>query len=280
LGDEVRHLLSSWPEIIERLKSARTFLLFADYDGTLTPIVDRPEDAVISKNMKEVLRCLSVLPNFTVGVISGRSLTDIINRVGLISVVYTGNHGMEIKELSGVTTVAPEAKMAQPIIDGLYKELVKKLSQIKGVKVENKGLTLSIHYRLVDESIVQNVSGIFEDIVGSVQKAGDIRITHGKKVFEVRPAIDINKGDAIRMLINKYKKGNLIDSKTLLPIYVGDDQTDEDGFNAVEEHGNGISILVGDPQTDSAARYYLESPDEVTKFIRMLYDQVESAFVR
>jgi len=274
----MEHLLSSWPEIVTRMKSAKNFLLFADYDGTLTPIVDRPEGATLPNDIKQVIQQLSALPNCTVGIISGRTLTDIIDRVGLINLVYAGNHGMEIKELSGITTIDPAVRMSQPIIHGLYKVLVKNLSQIKGVQVEYKGLSLSIHYRLIAEGMLHDVTKIFEDATDIARKAGDIRITHGKKVFEVRPAVDINKGNAVRMLINKYRKDNLIDSRTLLPIYLGDDQTDEDGFKATEEYGNGISIFVGAPQAQSAARYYLNSPEEVIEFLKMLYNQIQSGF--
>jgi trehalose-phosphatase len=274
----MEHLLSSWPEIVTRLKSVKGILLLADYDGTLTPIVDRPEDAILTDDMRQILRSLSVLNNCTVGIISGRSLTDIIDRVGLISVVYAGNHGMEIKGLSGVLYVDPEVKKAQPIIHGLYKKLVKKLGRIKGVRVEDKGFSLSIHYRLVDEGILQKVRAIFENIVNDAQVSGVVRITHGKKVFEVRPAVDTNKGKAIKTLIDKYKKDTAIGSKRLLLIYLGDDQTDEDGFKAIEEYGNGISIFVGAPQAQSAARYFLNSPDEAAEFLRMLYKQVKSGF--
>jgi len=274
----MKHLLSNWSEIVERLESAKTLILLVDYDGTMTPIVNRPEDAIISDDARKTLRLLSVLPNLTVGVISGRSLRDTASKVGLLGVVYVGNHGMEIKELSGITTIDPAVRMSQPIIHNLYRVLVKNLSQIKGVQVEYKGLSLSIHYRLVDEDMLHDVKRIFEDAIDIARKAGDIRITHGKKVFEIRPAVDINKGNAVKVLIDKYRKGNPIDSMALLPIYVGDDLTDEDGFHAVEEYENGLSVFVGSPQTQSAARYYLHSTAEVNEFLKMLHQQIESRF--
>mgnify|MGYP001766314031 CR=1 FL=1 len=217
----MQHLLYNWSEIVRRLESAKTLILLVDYDGTMTPIVNRPEDAILSDDARNTLRLLSVLPNLTVGVISGRSLRDTVSKVGLLGVVYAGNHGMEIKELSGITTIDPAVRLSQSIIHSLYRVLVKNLSQIEGVHVEYKGLSLSIHYRLVDEGMLHDVKRIFEDATDIAQKAGDIRITHGKKVFEIRPAVDINKGNAVRILINKYRKGNPIDSMALLPIYIG-----------------------------------------------------------
>ena len=276
----MNHLLSSWPEITKRLQSAKGILLFADYDGTLTPIVDRPEDAILPDDTKKVLRALSVLPGFTVGIISGRSLADVMERVGLISVVYAGNHGMEIKEVSGIIYVDPEVKKAQPIIDGIYKKLVKKIGRIKGVLVENKGLSLSIHYRLVDEGMLRKVRTTFDNVVNEAKESGDVRVTHGKKVFEVRPAVDIDKGRAIRKLIDKHRNGSAPDGGKLVPIYIGDDRTDEDGFRAIEEYGKGISIFVGAPETQSAARYFLNSTDEVADFLRMLYEQMQEEQVK
>jgi trehalose 6-phosphate phosphatase len=276
----MKHLLSSWPEIAKRLHGAKSILLFADYDGTLTPIVDRPEDAVIPDNTKKVLRALSVLPGFTVGIISGRSLADVMERVDLISVVYAGNHGMEIKELSGLLYVDPEVKKAQPIIDGIYKKLVKKLGRIKGVLVENKGLSLSIHYRLVDEDMMQKVRTIFDNTVKEAKESGDVRVTHGKKVFEVRPAVDIDKGMAIRKLFGKHINESAAGGGKLVPIYIGDDRTDEDGFKAIEEYGKGISIFVGAPQAQSAASYFLNSSDEVAEFLSMLYEQVQKGLAK
>lgn len=274
----MKHLLSSWPEIAKRLHGAKRVQLFTDYDGTLTPIVDRPEDAVIPDDTKKVLRALSVLPGFTVGIISGRSLADVMERVDLISVVYAGNHGMEIKDLSGILYVDPEVKKAQPVIDGIYKKLVKKLGRIKGIIVENKGLTLSVHYRLVDEGVAHKVREIFDDTVSEAKESGDVRITHGKKVFEVRPAVDIDKGGAIRKLIEKYGGESSGGGKSV-PIYIGDDRTDEDGFRAIEEHGKGISVFVGSPQAQSAARYFLKSSEEVSDFLGMLYEQYQTGTV-
>jgi len=271
----LKHLLSGWTEIARRLRDAESVLLFADYDGTLTPIVDRPEDAVLPGETKKILRALSIMPGFTVGVISGRSLADIMERVGLIGVVYAGNHGLEIKELSGILYVDPEAKKVRPVIERIYKKLNGKLAGIKGALVENKGLGLSVHYRLVDEGSLPKVRAAFDEAVKEAEASGRIRVTHGKKVFEVRPAVDIDKGKAVGMLIDNHINRSAAGNGKLMPIYIGDDRTDEDGFRAIEEYGRGISIFVGAPRTRSAARYYLKSTDEVLEFLNKLYRQMK-----
>lgn len=276
----MKHLMSGWPEISKSLSGVKTIMLFADYDGTLTPIVDRPEDAIIPDDTKKVLRALSVLPCVTVGIISGRSLSDVMGKVGLISVVYAGNHGMEIKDLSGISYVDPEVRKAQPVIEGIYRKLVKKMGKIKGVLVENKGLTLSIHYRLVDEGTLPRVRTMFDDIVKEATESGEVRITHGKKVFEVRPAVDIDKGKAIRKLIDRHVGESARGNGKMAPIYIGDDRTDEDGFKAIEEYDKGISVFVGADHAQSAARYFLNSTDEVTEFFRMLHERFQSVSVK
>ena len=272
----MKHLLSNWSEIVTKINRVRNVLLLTDYDGTLTPIVDRPRDARLPDDIKQVIRQLSVLPNCTIGIISGRSLTDIINKVDLTGIIYAGNHGMEIKELSGRVTVDPEAKKAQPIIEDLYYKLIQKLGEIKGVRVENKVFSLSVHYRLVSQETVQEISSLFEQIVNDAKTSGAVRITHGKKVFEVRPPAGMDKGKAIKRLIDEYEKEAIRKGNDLLSIYQGDDQTDEDGFRSIKEYDNSISIFVGVPPARSAAHYFLNWPNEQVIFLRMLYEQLQS----
>ena len=102
------------------------------------------------------------------------------------------------------------------------------LSSIKGVLVEDKGITLSVHYRQVEEEIAGDIRRIVEKIVTGPVALGMVKITTGKKVIEVRPAVNWDKGKAIRLLMKRYGKGGR--NSGLLPIYLGDDRTDEDGF--------------------------------------------------
>jgi trehalose 6-phosphate phosphatase len=141
------------------------------------------------------------------------------------------------------------------------------MTPIRGVFVENKGLTISVHYRMVEESKSEEVSNVFEKVIATARSLGKVRITHGKKVYEVRPPVDWDKGKATSLIIDKFGKKKI--RNELLPIFLGDDQTDEDGFKVVEKH-NGISIFVGENTDSSAARYYLRSPAEVEEFLGLL----------
>ena len=268
----MEHVLSAWLEVIKQLKSARHILLLLDYDGTLTPIVERPELANLSEANRQLLKALARKNNFTVGIISGRALEDLKNKVGISNVIYAGNHGLEI-EGPGIRFVNPLAEEFKPILRIMHYVLSEALRTIKGVWVENKEFSLSVHYRMVNKKRTREVKSIFERMVGGIQAAGKVKITSGKKVFEVRPGIAWDKGNAIKMLMKKYGKGGR--KSGLLPIYIGDDQTDEDGFKVIENYERGLSILVGKQGSHSAARYFLESPAEVATFLSLLLDQAQ-----
>lgn len=272
---KLEHLLSAWPMVIKQLGSARHFLLLSDYDGTLTPIVDRPELAYLAEDTKRILRSLVGQPRFTLGVISGRALPDLKNRVGISGIIYAGNHGLEI-EGPGFSFVNPVAEELKPILRVMHYVLGQVLGTIRGVFVENKDLSLSIHYRLAEENRAREVERIVQQVVGGAEAAGQTKITSGKKVYEVRPAVNWDKGKAIKLLMKKYGKGGR--NSGLLPIYLGDDLTDYDGFRVIENYGNGISVFVGEEIQQSIARYYLKSPEEVTVFLVMLLEQARKGF--
>jgi trehalose-phosphatase len=263
----LEHLLSSWNEINERLNSARHILLLTDYDGTLTPIVARPELAVLPPEIKLILRALAEQSHFTLGVISGRALEDLKERVGIPGIIYAGNHGLEI-EGPGIKFVNPVAEELRPVLRVMHYILGRSLKTIKGVFVENKGLSLTVHYRQAEERRAGEVESVVRDVIGGSEALGKARLTHGKKVYEVRPDIAWDKGKAVKLLMKRYGKGGR--NSGLVPIYLGDDLTDEDAFKAIEGYGQGLSVLIGESNTPSHARFFLKSPAEVAVFLKML----------
>jgi trehalose 6-phosphate phosphatase len=262
----MRYLFDVWDEVAHRLKSANHILLLSDYDGTLTPIVDKPELAVLPQEIKKLLRRLAKNHRYTLGIISGRALADLKSKVDLEGIIYAGNHGLEIEGF-GSSFLEPIAEEMRPFLKMLNQALSATFRGIKGVFVEDKGLTLSVHYRSVGHSDEIIVKDAFSKVTDPLNVMGKIMITQGKKVYEIRPPIDWDKGKAIAWLMAKCKefKGR----GRALPIYLGDDLTDEDGFKAIERN-DGISIFVGEESLQSAARYFLKSPEEVTKFLKML----------
>lgn len=255
----MEHLLSGWRKLEKRLTSGRLLLLL-DYDGTLTPIIGRPEKATLSADVRRLLSRL--LKHYPTAIISGRSLKDIRKLVGLRKIYYAGNHGLEI-DGPGLKLVEPVAKKMASTVSKICGDLKSELGNIDGVIVEDKGLTASIHYRLVAPGKLGDLKRIFTKITKPYLSAGRIKIVRGKKVLEIRPNIDWDKGKAVLWIIEALKlKGRA------LPVYLGDDITDEDAFRALRIKG--ITILVSKAPRKSNAEYFLRDVDEVEVFLRKL----------
>ncbi|MDD4931756.1 MAG: trehalose-phosphatase [Candidatus Colwellbacteria bacterium] len=271
----LEHLLSVWPKVVQQFEDARHILLLADYDGTLTPIVDKPEMADLTEDTRQLIRSLAHQHHLTLGIISGRALADIKDKVGISNLIYAGNHGLEI-EGPGISFVNPMAEELKPIIRVMHYFLSRALDSIKGVFVEDKGLTLTIHYRLAEKHRTGEVEEVVKQVAGGAEAMGKTVVTPGKKTYEVRPAISWDKGKAIKLLMKQYGKGGW--RSGLLPIYIGDDITDEDGFRAIENYGKGLSVFVGGENQKTIARYFLKSPSEVTEFLDILLKEARKGF--
>ncbi len=254
----MEYLFDRWGEVERAL--APGALLLLDYDGTLTPIVERPELAILSPDMKELLKRVS--QHYTLGIISGRSLTGVQELVGLEGIYYAGNHGFEISG-PGVDLIKSEAERVRPTLVKLCEELRAKLGNIKGAIVEDKGSTASVHYRLVAEGEFERLRNIFEEVVEPQIKSGVLRVTRGKKVFEIRPNVEWDKGKAVLWL------SSVVNPKgELTPVYIGDDRTDEDAFSALKEMG--VTILVSEEPVESNAKYFVKNVDGVKIFFEKL----------
>jgi trehalose 6-phosphate phosphatase len=238
-------------------------LVALDFDGTLSPIVERPEDAALLDGLESPLRRLVDRQDTVAAIVSGRGLADVRERVGLDAVYYAGNHGFEI-EGPGVSRVHPAAAEARPLLEACVNALAGGLADEPGTEVEDKRWTLSIHYRRAERA------GAEERVRGAVRDhcwRPGLRVTEGKKVFEVRPDVDWDKGRATRFLLDTVGGG-----APLPAIFIGDDRTDEDAFAVVRDLGGGI--VVGDPPPgDTLAVSWLRDPAEVRALIRALaYD--------
>ncbi len=245
-------------DLKSKVKSAKRIIFFLDYDGTLTPIRKKPSLARINKKSKNILKKLSEKPAFKVFIISGRSLKDIRNLIGVKSIYYAGNHGMELAG-PGLRYVNKKALRLAPFIRKNY-DALKMAMKFKGVFVENKTYTLSVHYRALSRGKTGEFMKKFATVAKKLKKNNKLRITEGKKVFEIRPGVRWNKGEIIKWILKRNKK--------CLPICIGDDITDEDAFRAIGKRG--ISILVSWRKRKSFARYWLKSPKEVINLLRAL----------
>ena len=201
----MKHLLSVWEDMARRLSRADRIVLLSDFDGTLCPIVDRPEQASIPESTRLLLQELAQKPGFSVAIISGRSLSDLKARIGLENLTYAGNHGLEIEGPS-LKFVEPVAQRSRPVLDQVYRFLRQALSPFKGVLVEHKGLTLTVHHRMLEGEAVEEFKSLFDQATRTIRSLGKVRMTSGKKVHEFRPAVSWDKGTAVKLLLERYKK--------------------------------------------------------------------------
>lgn len=242
-----------------RIKEASHIILFTDYDGTLTPIVSTLDEALLPPRMRAILKELSSSPSFSLAIISGRPLNKLKELINIDNIYYAGNHGLEIEGM-GLNWVHPGAVVRQPLIQKLSQDFTVKLKGVKGLIIENKGLTFSIHFRLVEEGEIAKIEETLKEMLPPWQ--GEVKLRLGEKVYEVRPNIDWDKGKTVSFLRERLSKG---DSEL---IYLGDDLTDEDAFRAIS--GTGIGIYIGDENPQSIAPYFLPSPEDVEGFFLWL----------
>ncbi len=235
----------------------KKYFLFLDYDGTLTPIVKKPDLAMLTKARRSTLKKIAKAPHILVAIISGRKLSDLKQKVGIPGLIYAGNHGFEIAG-PGLKIIHSQAKQSKPILKKIKSELQKRLKAIKGTIIEDKGLSLSLHFRLVKAKDLKKVKEIFATTTQPHLKK--VRITHGKKVFEVRPPVKWDKGKAVLWILKKF-------GGKMIPVYIGDDTTDEDAFRALKNKG--LTMRVGKIK-GSSAQHFIKNVDGVYKLIKSM----------
>jgi trehalose 6-phosphate phosphatase len=264
LATEPESLFDCLADVAAALKSARHVALFLDFDGTLAPIVDNPDQAVMPTQSREHLLALAGRPQFRVSVISGRALADVERRVGLRQLIYAGNHGLEIRG-PGMSFTEREALARAPRLQALGHDLKMRLRNETGTCVEDKGLTLSVHYRKAREADRDKIRRIVADGVAPVQDL--FFIGKGLEVLEIRPRVDWTKGSAVRWILSSSEEAGT------LPVVLGDDVTDEDTFAELED---GITVRVGGPAS-TAAHYRLDYQEAVNEFLAWLAALTERA---
>jgi len=244
-----------WSDLIPPGPGRPPVLLLLDFDGTLSEIVEHPESAALRPGNADLLESLNRKPGSTVGVISGRSLDDVRRRVGVPGLVYGGNHGLEICG-PHLQYLHPHAAAAIAHFAELAALLDASLAEIPGAHVENKTLTLTVHYRQTPAEHHARVGAIVDDVAESAITAGRVRLAAAKAAIELRPSIDWNKGRALELIRSRL-------APDAVPIYIGDDATDEDAFAAAQAVG-GCGIFVGPADFPTRAKYRLDSPAAVT----------------
>src|SRR5215213_551945 len=236
---DLPHALAHSNELT-RLLDVRSPAVFLDYDGTLTPIVNRPEDAVISHGMRRTVRELA--GRCPVCVISGRDRQVVQELMGLDNLTVAGSHGFDIWSPEG-TVEREEGAEFEALLDGVKRRLHEELDPIEGALVELKRTSIAAHYRLVPDEERPRVRKVVDTILA--EHPEELRITPGKMVYEIQPKIEWDKGRAMLYL-----------------------------FETLTERG--VGIFVGSPndpevaERTTAADYILLSTEEVRQFLDTL----------
>ncbi|WAJ46256.1 trehalose-phosphatase [Mycobacterium sp. Aquia_216] len=244
--------------------AARQPAVFFDFDGTLSDIVDDPDSAQLVAGAANALQRLAT--RCPVAILSGRDLADVTARVGLPGIWYAGSHGFELTAPDGTHHQNDTAATAIAVLDSAAAQLRERLGSIPGVRVEHKRFGVAVHYRNAARDRVGEVTA-------AVRAAGQrdaLRVTTGREVIELRPDVDWDKGRTLRWVLD-----HLEGSAALTPIFLGDDITDEDAFDAVR--ADGIPILVrhnDDGDRATAALFALDSPAAAAEFVDRLAQQL------
>ncbi|MBE3036774.1 MAG: trehalose-phosphatase [Candidatus Atribacteria bacterium] len=232
-------------------------VFFFDYDGTLTPIVQQPDLAKISPEMKEIIRQLSL--KYKLAIVSGRGRRNLQTLVDIPGIFYAGDHGLDIIG-PDISMIHPKVKKFLPLIQNISKSLDKSLSHIPGIIVEKKKMSVAIHYRQVSKEDLPGLKLPLKKILKENRE--NIRLLKGKKVVEFLPNIEWNKGKAVLWILNTLG----LDWSEHKIFYLGDDITDEDAFRILRTRGT--SILIAEKAEKSAADFRLSSLKEVKCWLK------------
>jgi trehalose 6-phosphate phosphatase len=261
--------MSELPDGLDALDivAGRHPAVFFDFDGTLSDIVDNPASAHLVEGAADALTSLTT--RCPVAILSGRDLADVRERIGLPGIWYAGSHGFELTGPDGAHHQNAEAAASIPVLAEVAAELSDQLGHIPGVVVENKRFGVAVHYRNAARERVGEVAAA----VRRAGQRGALRVTTGREVIELRPNVDWDKGKTLRWVIDHVRTGE--QPGPLLPIYLGDDITDEDAFDTVRDDGIGIVVRhADDGDRATAAKYALDNPDRVREFTERLARQL------
>jgi trehalose-phosphatase len=247
-------------EVGRRIDREPARLLGLDFDGTLAPLTEDPAQAALSMPMRRVLRALAERETLPVAILSGRDRADLQARVGIPGLIYAGNHGLEISG-PGFIFIEPTAAECREELQQLASDLSARLQPITGAVVEDKGLTLSVHDRLVSNGEAEDVRRIVHTALANASHP--FMLTTGDRVYEIRPRANWSRGDAVSWIKTQLGRPEA------LVIYLGHNATDEDVF---AQHAAGITVKV-DGRSETVAHYVVDGPDDVRKFLDWLAER-------
>ena len=254
------HLFDDWDAVSARLRAADLLLLMLDFDGTLAPIVPRPSDARVPAETLATLFALRDCPRVAMAVVSGRGVRDVRSLLGIEGIHYFGSHGRE-RIRPGSASVESDSR-GRNAIRALCRDLASDLSDVAGFEIEDKGLSAAAHYRNTEP---RDRARIERAVLEAVASVPSLTAAHGKMVFDITPKDGVDKGTAAVALVRETEG---------LPLYFGDDTTDESVFGSLPLEA--ITVFVGPPERSSLARYRVADPTEVSESLARILGSVSS----
>ncbi|CAJ1950394.1 unnamed protein product [Sphenostylis stenocarpa] len=270
--------LDNFDEVMS-IAEGKEIVVFLDYDGTLSPIVDDPDKAYMSDAMRAAVR--EVAYCFPTAIVSGRRKDKVYEFVKLKNVRYAGSHGMDISTPLGSSKCEDQkhqikavdekgnhvvhfhpAKEFLPTIQEIIKVLKENTRRIKGSMIEDNMFCVTVHYRCVKNE--EDVSALREMVESIMKPYPSFHISRGRKVMEIRPNVNWDKGRALMYLLDTLGFDNF---NNVLPMYLGDDKTDEDAFKVIRNIGRGFPIVVSSIAKETEASYSLRGPSDVLAFL-------------
>jgi trehalose 6-phosphate phosphatase len=252
------------PAVLRRIATAERLFCFLDYDGTLSPLAPTPDAAEPLAGTAPLLQELAALPGTQVALVTGRTVADLRRFLDVPGICYVGLHGLEISFPDGTGELSESVAMVRSVLQVIRRQVEEALDGRPGILIEDKELALACHYRLASPADAASARRVVAAIAQSYQRRGvRIAVTHGHAVIEIRSAF-ANKGKTVLRLLGTH-------GPSALPVYIGDDQTDEDAFRLLPPEA--VTIHVGPATTTTAARYRLEDPGEVLRFLRAMVER-------
>lgn len=258
------HPLPADPRTLGSRLAGSPLVVLLDVDGTLAPIAPRPEDASVPAATRAAVGALAAARDTHVALVSGRGAADARRLVGVDGVWAIGNHGLETIDPDGLLSIDARVAAWEGALQSVRASAAEAVASAPGARVEDKGATLSIHYRLADPADVPRL----ESAIAAAADRTGLRITRGRKVIEVRPPLAVDKGTAVLALARRL--GATEQSASIL--FAGDDTTDEDAMEALRGlHSDAVTIHVaGDEPRTTGAEFRVGSPAELGKWLAAL----------
>lgn len=264
MNSKPKHVFKKQKEILNRISKSKKILFFLDYDGTLVHFKNNPNDVKIPKKVKKILQQYTDKKKYELIIITGRILKDIKEKIKIKDIHLVALHGLHIQFNNGTEKIIQRAKHIQKQLSKIKKEANTLFAEEPNIQIEDKKYTLAFHYRLLSKKKISSAKNQFIQLIQKYNQNDSIQIMKGDKVIEARPT-DWNKGNAVALFIQKENQND----SSLLPIYIGDDTTDEDAFLYLKQNGLTIYVKNSSPlQTN--AQYWLKNPNEVYKFLSMI----------